>query len=77
VLGAQLLIEEGDDLVQAVRKVAEERGSTYVLLGTPSPRAGLKRFRPALTTRLIEALPGVDLRVVADRSLIGDEGEAS
>jgi two-component system sensor histidine kinase KdpD len=77
VLGAQLLIEEGDDLVQAVRKVAEERGSTYVLLGTPSPRAGLNRFRPALTTRLIEALPGVDLRVVADRSLIGDEGEAS
>jgi two-component system sensor histidine kinase KdpD len=76
VLGARLLVEEGDDLVQTVRDVVEERGSTYVLIGTPSPRTGLDRFRPALATRLIEALPGVDLRVVADRTLRdeGDEG---
>ena len=77
VLGAQFLIEEGDDLVKTVREVAEERGTTYVLIGTPSPRTGLNRFRPALTTRLVEALPGVDLRVVADRSLMGEEGETS
>jgi len=75
VLGARLVIEEGDDLVQTVRKVAEERGSTYVLIGTPSPRTGLKRFRPSLPTRLIEGLPGIDLRVVADRTLRGEEGE--
>jgi two-component system, OmpR family, sensor histidine kinase KdpD len=77
VLGARLLIEEGDDLVQTVKEVAEERGSTYVLMGTPSPRTGFNRFRPALTTRLIEALPGIDLRVVADRALRGEEGEES
>jgi two-component system sensor histidine kinase KdpD len=76
VLGARFLVEEGDDLVQTVRQVAEERGSTYLLIGTPSPRTGLNRFRPALTTRLVEALPGVDLRVVADRSLMAEEGEA-
>ena len=75
VLGARLLIEEGDDLVQTVKEVAEERGSTYVLMGTPSPRTGLKRFRPSLPTRLIEGLPGIDLRVVADRTLRGEEGE--
>jgi two-component system sensor histidine kinase KdpD len=75
VLGARLLIEEGDDLVKTVKEVAEERGSTYVLIGTPSPRTGLNRFRPALTTRLIEALPGVDIRVVADRALRGEERE--
>jgi two-component system, OmpR family, sensor histidine kinase KdpD len=75
VLGARLLIEEGDDLVQTVREVAEERGSTYILMGTPSPRTGLKRFRPSLPTRLIEGLPGIDLRVVADRALRGEEGE--
>ncbi len=75
VLGARLLIEEGDDLVQTVREVAEERGSTYVLMGTPSPRTGLKRFRPSLPTRLIEGLPGIDLRVVADRALRAEEGE--
>jgi two-component system sensor histidine kinase KdpD len=73
VLGARLLIEEGDDVVQTVREVAEERGSTYILIGTPSPRTGLNRFRPALTTKLIEALPGIDIRVVADRALRGEE----
>ena len=73
VLGAHVLIEEGDDVAQAVKEVAEEKGTTYVLIGTPSPRTGLDRFRPALPTRLIEALPGVDLRVVADRALRGEE----
>ncbi|MGA9635338.1 MAG: histidine kinase [Solirubrobacterales bacterium] len=75
VLGAHLLVEEGDDVAQTVKEVAEEKGSTYVLIGTPSPRTGLDRFRLALPTRLIEALPGVDLRVVADRALRGEEGE--
>jgi two-component system, OmpR family, sensor histidine kinase KdpD len=76
VLGAHLLVEEGDDVVQTVKEVAEERGATYVLIGTPSPRTGLDRFRPSLTSRLIEALPGVDLRVVADRTQRDEEGSA-
>jgi two-component system sensor histidine kinase KdpD len=73
VLGAHLLVEEGDDLVQTAKDVAEEKGSTYVLIGTPSRRTGLERFKPALPTRLIEAMPGIDLRVVADRSLREEE----
>ena len=74
VLGAKLLVEEGDDLVQTVKDVVEEKSSTYVLIGTPSARSGLDRFRTALPQRLIEALPGIDLRVVADRAL-RDEDE--
>jgi two-component system, OmpR family, sensor histidine kinase KdpD len=73
VLGARFLVEEGDDLVRTVKEVAEERGSTYVLIGSPAPRTGLNRFRPALTTKLVEALPGIDIRVVADRALRGEE----
>jgi Osmosensitive K+ channel histidine kinase len=73
VLGAHLLVEEGDDLAQTVKEVAEEKGSTYVLIGTPKPRTGLARFRPSMVSRLIETLPGVDLRVVADRALRGEE----
>ena len=73
VLGAHLLVEEGDDLAQTVKEVAEEKGSTYVLIGTPKPRTGLDRLRPSLVSRLIESLPGVDLRVVADRALRGEE----
>ena len=76
VLGAHLMVEEGDDVAQTVKEVAEEKGTTYVLIGTPSPRTGFDRFRPGLPTRLLEFLPGVDLRVVADRTLRGEEGEA-
>ena len=73
VLGAHVLVEEGDDLAQTVKEIAEEKGSTYVLIGTPKPRTGLDRLRPSLVSRLIESLPGVDLRVVADRALRGEE----
>ena len=73
LLGAHLLVEEGDDVAQTVKEVAEEKGSTYVLIGTPKPRTGLDRFRPSMVSRLIESLPGVDLRVVADRARRGEE----
>ena len=49
VLGAQLLVEEGDDLVpRSPRAVAAERGTTYVLIGQPRPRTGLRRFAESL-----------------------------
>ena len=73
MLGAHLLVEEGDDLAQTVKEIAEEKGSTYVLIGTPKPRTGFDRLRPSVVSRLIESLPGVDLRVVADRALRGEE----
>jgi len=68
LLGAQVLVEEGDDVAEVVARVARERGSTYVLMGTPAGRNGLKRFAEPLTERLLRRLPGVDLRIVADRS---------
>jgi two-component system sensor histidine kinase KdpD len=69
VLGATLIVEEGDDIPEAVAKVARERGTTYILLGRSRPARGLRRLRVPLPQRLMEALPGVDVRVVADRSL--------
>jgi two-component system sensor histidine kinase KdpD len=69
-LGAHLLVERGDDVVETVKRVAAERGTTYVLMGTPQPRGPFARLaRPALPFRLLQELPGVDLRIVADRSL--------
>jgi two-component system sensor histidine kinase KdpD len=68
VLGAELLIEEGDDLVQVAARVAKERGITYVLIGQPSPKRGLGLLRQPLPTRLLANLPGIDLRIVADRT---------
>jgi two-component system, OmpR family, sensor histidine kinase KdpD len=69
VLGAHLLVERGADVVAVTQRVASENGTTYVLMGTPKPRPAFRRLtQPALPYRLLAALPGVDLRIVADRT---------
>ncbi len=73
VLGATLLIEEHDDMVAAVARVVRERGSTYIMIGESLPRRGLARLREPLPQRLMRATPpGVDVRIVAHRSLRED-----
>ena len=67
VLGSHLLIEEGDDVAEVAARVARERGTTYVLIGVPRERRGLRRLGEPLHDRLLRLLPGVDLRIVADR----------
>ena len=68
VLGARLLEEESDDLTTAVVEVASRRGTTYILIGGSRPARGLARLRLPLPQRLMQRLPGVDVRIVADRS---------
>jgi two-component system, OmpR family, sensor histidine kinase KdpD len=77
VLGAHLLLEEGDDVADVAIRVARGRGTTYLLMGTPKPRNAWRRLtQPALPFRLLRGLPGVDLRIVADRTLrSADEAE--
>ena len=69
VLGAHLLVERGPDVAPVTQRVARERGTTYVLMGAPSPQGALRRLMaPGLPARLMTLLPGVDLRIVADRT---------
>jgi two-component system, OmpR family, sensor histidine kinase KdpD len=68
VLGAKLLEEESDDLAASVVDVASRRGTTYILVGRSRPARGLARLRVPLPQRLMQRLPGVDVRIVADRS---------
>ena len=74
VLGAHLLIEPGGDVSEAAARVAKERGTTYILIGE-LPQTFLGRFRDTLPEKLNRMLPGVDVRIVADRSRreAGDE----
>jgi two-component system sensor histidine kinase KdpD len=69
ILGIHFLEEEGDDLVATVGRVATERGSTYVFVGTPDERRRVEILRGSLLSRMVRELPGIDIRVVADRSL--------
>jgi two-component system sensor histidine kinase KdpD len=76
VLGAHVLVEEGEPMIDVITRVARERGTTYVLMGTPPPRNAWQRLtHPALLFQILRELPGVDLRVVADRTQ-RPEGEA-
>ena len=68
VLGIHLLEEEGDDLVTVVRRVARERGSTYVFVGTPDESRRREIFGGSLLSRMVRELPGIDIRVVASRA---------
>jgi len=67
ILGAHFLEEESDDLIATVRATVVDRGTTYVYLGTPERRRLEEVVHGAFLGRLIEALPGVDVRIAADR----------
>jgi two-component system sensor histidine kinase KdpD len=75
VLGARLFEEESDDVAAAVAEVAERRGTTYILLGRSRPARGLARLQLPLPQRLMARLPGVDVRIVADRTHLPSNAE--
>jgi len=68
MLGARLLVEESDDVAGAIADVARRQRTTYILMGRSRPARGLARLRTPLPMRLMELLPRVDVRVVADRA---------
>ena len=72
VLGARLIVEESDNVPAAVADVAKKQRSTYILMGASRPARGLARVRTPLPQQLMQLLPGVDVRIVADRASRGE-----
>src|SRR5262249_12109671 len=68
ILGIHFLEVEGDDLVDTVRSVAQDRGSTYVFVGTPDESRRREILGGSLLSRMVRELPGIDIRVIADRT---------
>ena len=68
ILGAHFLEEEGDNLVATVRRVVYERGTSYVFVGSPKESRWREILRGSLVSALVRELPGVDIRVVANRA---------
>ena len=73
LLGVHFLEERGDDLVETVRRVARERGTTYIFIGTPDESRRREIFGGSLLSRMVREIPGIDIRVVADRALREEE----
>jgi two-component system, OmpR family, sensor histidine kinase KdpD len=73
LLGARLFVEESDDVATAAADLARRQRTTYILLGRSRPTRGVARLRTPLPQRLMELLPGVDVRIVADRAARGTE----
>jgi two-component system, OmpR family, sensor histidine kinase KdpD len=69
VLGARLIVEEREDTAAAAIETAQSLGTTYVLMGAPPERRGLRRVSESLLDRLLRELPGVDVRIVTDPTL--------
>jgi two-component system, OmpR family, sensor histidine kinase KdpD len=69
ILGAHFNEVEGENLPDTVKRFAAERGSTYIFLGTPDESRRTEVLRGSLVSRLVRDLPGIDIRVVADRAL--------
>jgi two-component system, OmpR family, sensor histidine kinase KdpD len=69
ILGAHFVELDGDNLPATVKQVVAERGITYVFLGTPDESRRTEIVRGSLVSKLIRELPGIDIRIVADRAL--------
>lgn len=69
ILGTHFIEVERDDFIETVKEFARERGSTYVFLGTPDESRRTEILHGSLVSRLVRELPGIDIRVVADRAL--------
>src|SRR5262249_51429352 len=69
LLGIHFLEERGDDLVETVQRVARERGTTYIFIGTPDESRRREIFGGSLLSRMVREIPGIDIRVIADRAL--------
>ena len=68
LLGIHFLEEEDPEPTRAVARVAEDRGSTYVFLDAPAEGRLDRLLGRSPLQRLVEALPGIDIRLCADRS---------
>ena len=67
ILGAQLIVEEGDDVAEAAARVAgRARHHLRASWASRARAAGVRRFEESLPERLMRKLPGVDVRIVAD-----------
>jgi two-component system sensor histidine kinase KdpD len=66
-LGAHFISVPDGDLVDEIVRLADERGTTRIVMSAPRGRGLMARMRGDLLTNLLERLDGVDIFLFADR----------
>ena len=66
-LGAHFIPVSDGDLVEEIVRLADERGTTRIVMSAPRGRGLMARMRGDLLTTLLERLDGVDIFLFADR----------
>jgi two-component system, OmpR family, sensor histidine kinase KdpD len=64
-LGCSVIERSGMDVADAIIEVTRELGSRHVVLGEPHDSGSLMRWRPTVVDRIVDALPDVDVHVIA------------
>lgn len=66
--GAGIVTTHGEDIPEQIAEYARLSGVTRIIIGINSSRRRRLFFKPTLTERLFELVPGIDVHVIPDTS---------
>jgi two-component system sensor histidine kinase KdpD len=64
--GAEIVTTHGDDVPEQIAEYARLSGATKIVIGISSGARRRLFFKPTLTERLFELVPGIDVHVIPD-----------
>ncbi|MCR5611606.1 MAG: DUF4118 domain-containing protein [Clostridiales bacterium] len=64
--GAEIVTTHGEDIPAQIAEYARLSGVTKIVIGIKNTGRKLPYFRPSLTERLIELVPGIDVHIIPD-----------
>lgn len=69
--GAETVTTHGDDVSEQIAEYARLSGVTKIVIGINTARRRRLFFKPSLTERLFELVPGIDVHVIPDTGSLG------
>lgn len=64
--GAMVVTTHGEDIPTQIAEYARLSGATKIIIGIKNSGRRITYFKPSLTERLIELVPGIDVHVIPD-----------
>lgn len=67
--GARIVTTHGEDIPVQIAEYARLSGVTKIIIGIKNTGRRISYFKPSLTERLIELVPGIDVHVIPDANV--------